>query len=120
MYILEDRQMYIFSKATIMTEMDELCYIRNHNTAKHTKWEATDKGIIFIEGVWENSHMARELTRIEQNFRQRAAQLAQQQREASQQHQQQHRRQINQATYDVDDEMDSDGNNTDEAQASIP
>jgi len=49
--------MYIFSKATIMTEMDELCYIRNHNTAKHTKWEATDKGIIFIEGVWENSHM---------------------------------------------------------------
>lgn len=49
--------MYIFSKATIMTEMDELCYIRNHNTAKHTKWEATDKGIIFIEGVWENSLM---------------------------------------------------------------
>ena len=57
MYILEDRQMYIFSKATIMTEMDELCYIRNHNTAKHTKWEATDKGIIFIEGVWETSLM---------------------------------------------------------------
>jgi len=49
--------MYIFSKATIMTEMDELCYIRNHNTAKHTKWEATDKGIIFIEGVWETSLM---------------------------------------------------------------
>lgn len=55
--ILDDRQMYTFSRATVLTEMDELCYIRNQYGTKNAKWEATDKGNIFIEGAWENSHM---------------------------------------------------------------
>ena len=52
--IMEDRHMYIFTRATVATDMDELVYIR---FMREQNWEATDKGRIFIEGVWENSYM---------------------------------------------------------------
>ena len=54
--ILDDRQMNIFHPAIIATDMDELCYIRFDNKEIQQNWEATDKGRIFIEGIWETSH----------------------------------------------------------------
>ena len=56
--VMEDRHMHIFTQATIATDMDELVYIRILNKDPNAaNWEATDKGRIFIQGVWENSHM---------------------------------------------------------------
>lgn len=37
--------------------MDELVYIRFNRVNSDDKWEATDRGRILIEGVWETSHM---------------------------------------------------------------
>ena len=40
--------------------MDELVYIRfSFRQGRDVKWEATDRGRILIEGVWETSHMVR-------------------------------------------------------------
>lgn len=65
MYVLEDRQMYIFTPAQIATDMDELCYIRLN---REHNWEATDKGRIIIEGVWDTSHMVSQPFRVERAF----------------------------------------------------
>jgi len=67
--VLEDRHLNIFTPATIATDMDELCYIRIHNKEQTQNWEATDKGRIFIEGVWETSHKCLELEKFEEIFR---------------------------------------------------
>lgn len=83
--------------------MDELVYIRFNRVNSDDKWEATDRGRILIEGVWETSHMCLELTRLEEYFRRQEAQQVRNQKPTVAQH---------------DDEM-SDGNNTDEAQADI-
>ena len=60
-FVCEDRHMYQFQRATIATEMDELCYIRFNRMMRDEKWdekwEATDRGRIFIEGVWDTSYM---------------------------------------------------------------
>lgn len=69
-YLLECRQMYIWIPAVVATDMDELCYIRSLNDNSFQNWEATDKGRIFVEGVWETSHFCRELLRFEEIFRQ--------------------------------------------------
>ena len=55
--MLEDRHMYIFTPAIVATDMDELVYIKLLNKDQTSNWEATDKGRIFVLGVWENSHM---------------------------------------------------------------
>ena len=55
--VMENRHMYIFTKAFIATDLDELVYIRLANKDQSSTWEATDKGRIFIEDVWENSYM---------------------------------------------------------------
>ena len=70
MYILEDRHMSIFEPATIATDMDELCYVRYDRDDLNHNWMATDKGTIFIEGVWETSHKCKELIMFEKIFRQ--------------------------------------------------
>jgi len=44
-------------------------------------WEATDKGRIFIEGVWETSHKCLELDKFEEIFKRQAKQQVQAQRE---------------------------------------
>ena len=54
--ILLDRHMNVFVPATIATDMDELCYVRFDDKDYPQTWEATDKGRIFIEGIWETSH----------------------------------------------------------------
>lgn len=54
--ILEDRLMYVFFPAQIGTDLDELVYIRMLNREQQ-HWEATDKGRMFLSGIWENSHM---------------------------------------------------------------
>ena len=55
--ILMDRHMNEFTPATIATEMDELCYVRFDDNKRYDQlWEPTDKGRIFIEGIWETSH----------------------------------------------------------------
>jgi len=41
----------------VATDMDELSYIRLSNKDQTANWEATDKGRMFIPGVWESSHM---------------------------------------------------------------
>lgn len=68
--VLEDRLMYVFYPAQIGTDLDELVYIRMLNREQQ-HWEATDKGRMFISGVWENSHMCKELTKIEKVWKDR-------------------------------------------------
>ena len=54
--VLQDRLMHVFDGAIVATDMDELVYLRINNQNSDTAWEATDKGRVFIEGVWETSH----------------------------------------------------------------
>ena len=58
---LEDRHLQQFYPATIATDMDELVFLRVHNKEQQTQWEATDKGRVFIEGIWDTSHKAAEM-----------------------------------------------------------
>ena len=51
------RQMYQVYQATVCTTMDELVYIKFTRANINDSWEATDRGRILIEGVWENSHL---------------------------------------------------------------
>lgn len=55
--VLEDRLMYVFSPGQILTELDELVYLKIHNREGTSTWEATDKGRMFIQGIWEESYM---------------------------------------------------------------
>mmetsp|Transcript_15511 Transcript_15511/g.21023 ORF Transcript_15511/g.21023 Transcript_15511/m.21023 type:complete len:121 (+) Transcript_15511:4636-4998(+) len=95
-------------RATVVTEMDELVYIRFARLTRderfEEKWEATDRGRIMIEGVWETSYMCRELTRFEELFRKQEVGKVQGSSGGGA---------VNASGQD--DEM-SDGNNTDEAQ----
>lgn len=54
--ILEDKHMSYFVPAIVAIEMDELCSIRFFSKEYNQMWEPTDKGRMFIEEVWENSH----------------------------------------------------------------
>ena len=62
-FLMEDRHVYVFEQALVTTEMDELCFIKvyNEKSLNKTPWEAPDKGRIFVEGVWETSHMVRDI-----------------------------------------------------------
>lgn len=71
--------MSVFVSAVVAIDMDELCSIRfpqNQREFSQT-WEATDKGRMFIEGIWETSHRKQELDKFEDIFRRQAKQLAQ-------------------------------------------
>ena len=54
--LLLDKSLQLFAPTVICTDMDELCYIRTLDKDNIQNWEATDKGRIFIEGIWETSH----------------------------------------------------------------
>ena len=70
-YVVLDRQMHIVTPAYVCTTMDELAYIKFTSMRNlDCCWEATDRGRILIEGVWETSQMGKELSRIESILRQ--------------------------------------------------
>lgn len=60
-FVMEDRHMYQITNAKVFTEMDELVYIQFRRLTRDNKWEetweATDRGRILIEGVWDTSYM---------------------------------------------------------------
>lgn len=78
-FVMEDRHMYQITNAKVFTEMDELVYIQFRRLTRDNKWEetweATDRGRILIEGVWDTSYMCQELAKLEELFRQKEVKI---------------------------------------------
>ena len=55
-YLCLDKHLQLFAGTIVCTEMDELCYVRTTDTEQLSCWEATDKGRLFLSGIWENSY----------------------------------------------------------------